>query len=146
MINDKTTKELEHILEHTDSVRQLADVVDKSANMQENISFADYFLSLKSVQSIGNAEIVKRSGINRNYAYQILNGTRPNPSQDKVIRLSLAGELNLDETQRALIIAKAPVLYPRIRRDSILIFCINKSLDVMDTNELLFSFHEEVLH
>lgn len=146
MINDKTTKELEHILEHTDSVRQLSDVVDKSANMQENISFADYFLSLKSVQSVGNAEIVRRSGINRNYAYQILNGTRPNPSQDKVIRLSLAGELNLDETQRALKIANAPVLYPRIRRDSILIFCINKSLDVMDTNELLFSFHEEVLH
>lgn len=53
--------------------------------------------------------------------------------------------LNLEETQRALSIAKEGKLYSKDKRDSILIYSINKKQTVLDTNNLLFEMGEELL-
>ena len=90
------------------------------------------------------AELIAASQIQRNYGYQILNGTRK-PSRDKVLALCLALRLNLPDTGRALTLAQLGQLYPKKRRDSILIFSLNKRLSVLQTNELLLEMKEELL-
>lgn len=82
------------------------------------------------------AELIERAHLQRNYGYQILNGTK-RPGRDKVIALCLALHLSFEETQRALTISKEGILYPKNLRDSVLIFSIHQKLSVMDTNALL---------
>lgn len=84
------------------------------------------------------------SQIQRNYGYQILNGTKT-PGRDKVIALCLSLSLSFEDTQRALMLANAGSLYARRKRDSILIFSLQKGLSVMDTNILLTDFSEKPL-
>ena len=90
------------------------------------------------------SELIREAHLQRNYGYQILDGKR-NPSRDKVIALCLALHLNITDTQRALNISQNGQLYSKSRRDSILIFAIEKNLSVMDTNELLFEMNEPIL-
>ena len=55
------------------------------------------------------AELMRRSRINRNYGYNIINGKRVNPSRDKVLALCIAACLSVGETQETLAAAKAGV-------------------------------------
>ena len=55
----------------------------------------------------------------------------------KVIFESLS--LGVDDTQKLLRMAKLGALYPRDRRDSIILFAISNGFTLPQTNELLFS-------
>lgn len=88
--------------------------------------------------------MIQNAQIQRNYGYQILNGSK-NPGRNKVIALSLALHFSLDETQRALTLSGENILYSKNKRDSILIFSIQKRLSVQQTNELLFEMNEATL-
>ena len=90
------------------------------------------------------AALIRRTGIERTYGYQLLKGMR-SPGRDKVLLFCLAAGLDLHETQRALRAAGEPILYSRKRRDAILIFAVNEKLSISDTQELLTQFDEQVL-
>lgn len=64
---------------------------------------------------------------------------------DKLLALCFAMTLTLDEVQHLLTIADVGILYPRVKRDSILIFALHKKLDVTTCNELLFEQNEPIL-
>ena len=71
--------------------------------------------------------MIRASLIQRNYAYQILNGTK-NPGRDKVLALCIAAHMNYEETQRALALADLGKLYPRRKKDSIIIFALKQKI------------------
>lgn len=107
-------------------------------------SFSDYFNTLPEVMRIGTAELSRRSGIERSYCYQLLNGRRT-PGRDKVILLSLAAGLDLATTNRCLKMAGLSPLYSRDRRDAIVIWCIGQHRNVLETNETLVKYEEPPL-
>lgn len=107
-------------------------------------TFSEYLNKYLEAHQLSESEVIHNSMIPRTYGYQILNGQK-NPGRDKVIALCLASHMNLDETERALMLANQGKLYARRKRDSILIFSINKHLDVMSANELLYNEGEEIL-
>lgn len=78
------------------------------------------------------------------YIYQVFRGIK-NPSRDVVLSIALAMNLSLDETGRLLRIARMPLLDARNRRDSIIIFALNRKLTVPDTNDILYEFNEPCL-
>ena len=143
MINEKTTHDLLQVLQKIDRSDALDDYISETAN-QNPIPFAEYFTSLPSVQRFTNAELIRRSGIERTYYYQLINGTRK-PGRDKVILLGLSAELTVKEVQRALEMNQLGILYARNRRDSILIFALQNHLTPDDAQELLLSYHEDTL-
>lgn len=100
-------------------------------------SFAEYFTDYLKQHQLVESEIIHSSSIQRNYAYQILNGTK-NPGREKVLSLCLAAGMNYDDTQRALALAGLGKLYPRKKDDSVIIFAIERGLTVLETNELLY--------
>lgn len=128
------------MLNNLSSFHSLNSYVSDLPHLEEG-HFSDYFLSLPEVQQFSNRELIARSGIERTYYYQIINGTRQ-PGRDKVLLLSLAAKLTLKETQRSLELCNLGVLYPRRRRDAIISFAINHHLSVADTQELLLNFKE----
>lgn len=144
MITKKTTNELLKILSSIDSHSTLYAFSEELSESQKNISFQEYLLEKMQEKQISPARLWEISIIQRNYGYQILNGTKA-PGRDKVIALCLALKLPLEETQRALILANTGALYPRRRRDSILIFSLQKELPVIDANTLLYELHEPPL-
>ena len=59
------------------------------------------------------------------------------PGRDKIIAIAIACNMNLTECQRALEIAQEGILYAKSRRDSLIIYAINKKMSIMELNGLL---------
>jgi hypothetical protein len=80
--------------------------------------------------------VIKQAFIERTYGHQIFNGTR-SPSRDKVIQLAFGFRLDVEGTQKLLKAAQKSPLYPRIKRDAAVLFCINRRMDILETQNML---------
>lgn len=87
------------------------------------------------------SNIINRSDFNYRHFYDCTCG-RKMPTKDKVIRLSLAMRLSLDECQEALKISGRAPLYPRIRRDSLLIYAVEHHMTIFKCDEMLLQCGE----
>ena len=96
----------------------------------------EYLKNLLDEKHLNKSEIIKQSGLNREYAYHIIEGNRKNPSRPKVLAIGMAMGLNLDEMQYLLKYAKQNPLYPRDPWDSVIIFAIEQRLNVLETRTL----------
>ena len=143
-MKDSTTSNLAKVLSNIDSAHEMEEYMDLAKVKDSCQSFPDYFRSLDAVQEMDSGELIRNSGLERSYYYQVMKGTR-SPGRDKVLRLCLAAGLNLKETTRALELSGNAVLYPRKRRDIILTVAVNQMADVDDTNLLLFKYGEKPL-
>lgn len=98
--------------------------------------FHEYLLELCRDRQMKKETVIRRAGIERTYGYQLLNGTRK-PSRDKVLQLALALRLDADETQKLLQIAGKSLLYPRLKRDAAVLYCVSHGHSAMDAQLLL---------
>lgn len=140
----KSTNELMDILM---SAKNREDLETYRSELQKNDiqkSFPEFINEKIQERQVKLSDVIQKSQIQRNYAYQILDGKR-NPGRNKVIALCIALTLNLEETQRALAIAGEGQLYSKNRRDAILIFAIQKKMTVLDVNEILSELGENLL-
>ena len=144
-MKDSTTSNLARILSKIDSTNEMEQYMDIPQVADGIKSFAEYFQSLDAVKKLDRGELIRNSGLERSYFYQVMKGTR-SPGRDKVLRLCLAASLNLRETTRALELSGNAVLYARNRRDIILTVAVNQMADVDDTNLLLFRYGEKPLN
>lgn len=99
-------------------------------------SFREYLSQLCEEHGVRREHAIRRSGIERAYGYQLFNGTRK-PSRDKVLQIALALRLEVDETQKLLQVAEKSPLYPRIKRDAAVLYCLSHEKGVMETQMLL---------
>jgi transcriptional regulator with XRE-family HTH domain len=83
-------------------------------------------------------QVIRKAGIERSYGHQLFNGTRK-PSRDKVIQLAFGLGLDLDETQKMLQLAQKSPLYPKIKRDAAIVYCLTHDKDIMETQTMLHS-------
>ena len=106
---------------------------------ESDLHSPDFYTLLKQACEKRNmlpAQVIERAQIERTYGHQLFNGTR-RPSRDKVLQLALGLGLSVDETQRLLRAAGKSPLYPRLKRDAALIFCLKNGYDMMETQEIL---------
>ena len=140
----ETTARLENILNNIKDEKSARSYIDRYTAGGYD-SFAGYFNEYIGARSLMLSEIIERSGISRNYAYNIVNGNR-NPGRDKIIALCIAAGMNVSECNRALKIAREGVLYPKNERDARIIIAINSGITrVMDINIILDSQDLELL-
>lgn len=99
-------------------------------------SFHSYIDQLCVKKGLVPAQVIKQSYIERTYGHQLFNGTR-NPSRDKVIQLAFGFGLDVEETQDLLRAAQKSPLYPRIKRDAAILFCISHGKGILDTQLML---------
>ena len=90
------------------------------------------------------SNIINKSDFSYCYFYDVING-RKIPGRDKIIRLILTMHLSVDECQEALRISGRSALYPRIRRDAIILFAISNGYSIYQLSELLADAGEEPL-
>ncbi|MEG0918554.1 MAG: hypothetical protein RSB99_03810 [Bacilli bacterium] len=98
-------------------------------------SFHQFFNDYIAYKDINITDVLNKSGINKNYVYGIVNGTKKNPGRDKVIALCVAAGMDFVETNRTLKISKLGPLYSKDPRDvTIIVFINNKNTNVTDLN------------
>lgn len=141
--NKKTTEELmETILQSKKDIKQLIEELEPE---QLDMNLKDYLEQLLAEKNLIISQIIKQSGLNGNYVYQIFNGNRDNVARNKLLALAFGMGMTLEETQKMLKVAQQPVLYPRIQFDLIVIFALKEGWSLIDTNELLEDLQEALL-
>lgn len=139
-----TTSDLAAILSGIKNEKDLEEYLSQPMITETFQDFHTYFRSLPAVANKESSELIRKSGLERSYYYQIMKGTK-NPGRDKVLRLAIAAELSLAETIRALAVSGNAALYARNRRDVIITVAINSHASVDDTNLLLDKYGERAL-
>ena len=139
---EKSTGELLEILK---SKKTYEDFFEQEIEELYFKSIREYLEILLKEKGLRKSEVILHGNLDKNYAYQIFNGNKTNPSRDKIIMLSFGMKLNLAETRKLLKIACQSDLYVRIPRDSVIIYCINKQLSIIDCNEYLSDFGLDIL-
>ena len=87
---------------------------------------------------------IKNAEISEIFGFQVLSGTR-NPSRNTLLSLCIAMKMTLDEVQATLKIAEFAPLYPKSKRDSIIILGITNGKNVCQINNELYDNDEETL-
>lgn len=90
--------------------------------------FSDFLQQLINEHGIKKSALIKALNIDRNYGYQILNGTRT-PARNQVIRIALFLQLNFKQTQRLLNLAGREALYVRRPEDAKAVHCLEHPMD-----------------
>lgn len=78
------------------------------------------------------------------YLHQVLSGRR-NPSRDRLLCLCLVLGTELEETQTLLQSAGYARLYPKVRRDAVIIHALIHRTDLNEVNDKLFAENEKTL-
>ncbi len=141
MMQEKDTEQLFSELKEDADVKSFL-----SRNKNELLPpVSEYLRGLLQEKGLRLSEIIKESHLNRNYAYHIVSGEKPNPSRIKLLALALAMKLNLDETQHLLLCGGHSTLYPRNPWDSVIISAMEQGISITETNLLLEQLGEKEL-
>lgn len=100
------------------------------------INLKDFWTNIVDNSGMTKSDIINKSDFSYVYFYDVIAGKKV-PTSDKIIRLVLAMHLTLEQCQTALRYCGKSQLYPRIKRDSIIIFAITRNYTVFQTQELL---------
>ncbi len=110
--------------------------INENAGQFREQPLSSYLAELCQKTGAVRNRIILRSGIERSFGHQIFRGVR-NPSRDIVLRLAFAFKLNVEDTQRLLAAAQKSQLFPRIRRDAVLLYCLHNGLDITEAQTIL---------
>ena len=108
------------------------------------INLKDFWERIIKNSGMTKSDIINKSDFSYVYFYDVIAGKKI-PTSDKIIRLVLAMHLSLEQCQTALRYCGKSQLYPRIKRDSLLIYAISHGYTVFQTQELLMKSGEKEL-
>lgn len=140
MLKDITREFYEEI----SSVKDLGKYIGDNEDKFITVSLTEYLELLLVNETITKKELVRSTGIEKSYLYQIFNGRRT-PSRDKLLRIAFAFKLSLENTQRLLIVAEKPILYPARKRDAAIMYCLIKGHSLDKTQIYLYDLEFEIL-
>ena len=94
---------------------------------------------------ISKAALAKLSGMSEVYLHQVFAGRR-NPSRSRLLCLCFGLDAMVEETQLLLKHCGHAQLYPKNRRDAIILYGLANGMDLFDVNDKLFRENEETLY
>ncbi|MGN0599726.1 MAG: hypothetical protein ACI4J6_10845 [Oscillospiraceae bacterium] len=134
-----STDELFLMLENSKNLSE--DFTELSGQMNAP-EFHKYLSALISEREIDASKLGVMALLSRSFTYQICAGDRT-PNRDIIIRIAIVLGLSVDETQRLLKLANRGVLYPKIKRDSLILYALYNKYDLYKTDELLVQYGQE---
>ena len=137
----KSTDDLQQELMETPDLDQF--LSDNEENFINN-SVCKLLNRLFQKRSISKAMLAKQSGMSEVYLHQVFSGRR-NPSRSRLLCLCFGMNASLEETQELLKQCGFAQLYPKDRRDAIILYGILNGMDLFAVNDKLFTENEETL-
>ena len=119
--------------------------IDQLLKQIHNMNFSQYIHHLFKKYNLNEADIIRKSGLERTYDYKIIRGEKGKNAKDKIYRLALAMKLSQKETNHLLSLNNAGDLYPHNARDLILLNGLLKKQTVEQVNIELYDHDLEPL-
>lgn len=138
----KTTGELHEIIRNK---KEYSEYLNEEIGEMIFWSVAEYLDLLINEKKLKKSDIIRDGNLDRNYAYQIFNGTKKNPSRNKMLMIAFGMHMNVEEARKLLKICQLSDLYPRNPRDGAILFCLDKEKSLIEANELLNELNLEIL-
>lgn len=136
-----STDDLFQMLDDTNDISEDWDRLSSDMNAP---LFHEYLSELIKERNIDAAKLEVMTLLSRSFAYQICSGDRI-PNRNIIVRIALVLKLSLDETQRLLKLANRGILYPKVKRDAVIIYALKNGYGLFETDELLTSLMLESL-
>lgn len=86
---------------------------------------------------MSRSEIIRTLNVDRNYGYQILNGTRA-PTRNALIRIALILELDIEQINYLLRLADKSPLYVRNVADAKVFYAVKHQMDYIEAVEFIW--------
>ena len=137
-----STAAVKNDLEQTTS---LGEFLKKNEDKMLTRHLSKHLNKLLMKKNIICADVVRDSGEDKAYVYQIFNGKK-HPSRDKLISIIFGLHLNEEDAQRTLKLAGYSELYPRVARDAVILFAIKRGMSVWETDDALYDNGFPTLH
>ena len=127
-----------------DLYKELNQTLHIEEYLKENDQFlidttlSNYLCNKFDEMHISKSSVLKKADINEIYGYQILSGKRT-PSRNKLLSICIGAGFSLEETNETLRIAEYSPLFPKLKRDSIIIFGLQNHYPIWKINESLYN-------
>ena len=118
--------------------KRLLETPSLSAYLTENETelgspvFSAFITALCRARGEPAEHVIRRAGLERSFGHQLFSGKR-RPSRDTALLLAFGFEADIDLAQELLKYAQFSPLYPRNKRDAVVIYCIFHRYDVVRT-------------
>jgi hypothetical protein len=110
----------------------------------EDRTLSEYLFSLLREKGLGRSAVFEAAGIDRTHGYQVFEGTR-RIGRDRAVMLAFGLRCTIQETQRLLRFAGVSELWCKVRRDAVIIYCIEHGLERTTCDDMLFRMGERTL-
>ena len=110
----------------------------------QGVSLSSYLNAKLEEKGLKRSEVLRKAQIEQTFGWYVFKGQR-GMGRNNVIKLCLVMELDASETNRALQAAGASLLYPKLRYDAIIIWCLEHRVGLQRANEVLYAFDEDCL-
>ncbi|MDR0898113.1 MAG: helix-turn-helix domain-containing protein [Oscillospiraceae bacterium] len=94
-----------------------------------------YLDDLRKEKGLKKEEFFALSGVSAGYGYEIFRGVK-SPSRDTLIQFAFALGLDVDQTNDLLKIGEKAQLYPKMKRDALIIYALSCSFTIIKLNIL----------
>lgn len=142
MDTNKSTDELLKILQKEDKIENY---IEKNKDDLFDITLANYLDNMLTKYNVKKSDVINNAKLPTSYTYDIFNGKKVKPNRNILIQLIFGMGLNLEDAQRLLKLAGVSELYTRIKRDSVIIFAIEKGKSISECDDLLYELNEETI-
>lgn len=140
-MSDKTTSDLRQELMEDNSINTY---LQGNAALFVNQDVVVLLTELYEQKHLTKAALARQAGMSEVYLHQVFAGRR-NPSRDRLLCLCIGLEATVEETQQLLRQAGYAQLYPRVRRDAIILHAIAHGIALPLVNDKLYEENEKTL-
>ena len=142
---EKSTDNLMNTLKRT-SPSEVKNYMQKHFKEGEP-AFSNYIDTLLQQKKLKRQDVLIKANLSQKYGYKLLTGETHTTDRDKILRICFSMEMSLKETQRALKLYGMNELYPKIKRDVLLIVALGQRMfDIDQVNDMLIQEGEAPLY
>ena len=123
-----TTEELLRLLFMESSLEHL---MKRDTDSVQLPAFSDYISALCRSRGEFPERVIKRADVEKSYGHQLFNGRR-RPSRDTVLQLAFGFEMDYEAAQELLKIARKSPLHPKVKRDMVVVYCLQHRFSLVD--------------
>ncbi|MGN1421688.1 MAG: hypothetical protein ACI4XC_09250 [Eubacterium sp.] len=144
-MTDELRKKTDELLEELKFKNtDIQEYIENNPESFIEINLKEFWAEIIDKSKMTKSDIINKSDFSYVYFYDVISGKKI-PTSDKIVRLILAMHLPLEDCQTALKYCGKSQLYPRIKRDSIIIYAITHGYTVLKTQEALIKAGESEL-
>ncbi|MDY2726193.1 MAG: helix-turn-helix transcriptional regulator [Anaerostipes faecalis] len=131
----KSTDDLLNIISQESDMEQvLLDISDELVQT----TLSEELNRLLHEKKLKKSQVIQDSNLSADYVYQIFSGRKKDPSRDKVLALGFGLGLSKDEMQYLLKVCGFSPLYPRLKREAIILFALKEKQSIHTLNDWLY--------